>query len=82
VLGHVVRGGTPTAQDRLLGNRFGAAAIRGIRDGLDGVMVALNDDRVDYVPLERAIGSMRTVPVDGDTIQAARETGISFGDRL
>ena len=82
VLGHVVRGGTPTAQDRLLGNRFGAAAIRGIRDGLDGVMVALNDDRVEYVALERAIGSMRTVPVDGDTIQAARETGISFGDRV
>jgi 6-phosphofructokinase len=80
VLGHVVRGGTPTAQDRLLGNRFGAAAIRAVRDGLDGVMVAMGGDRVEYVPLEQAIGSMRTVPVDGDTIQAARETGINFGD--
>ena len=41
VLGHLLRGGTPTSQDRLLGLRFGAAAVRAIDEGYDGVMVAL-----------------------------------------
>ena len=80
VLGHLVRGGTPTAQDRLLGNRFGAAAVRALDEGYDGVMVALNEPRVDFVPLVEAIGAMRTVPLDCDTIVAARELGILFGD--
>ncbi len=80
VLGHVVRGGTPSAQDRLLGNRFGAAAIRGLAAGEDGVMVALHDTDVEYVPLAEATGKMRTVPLDCDTIKTARELGISFGE--
>jgi 6-phosphofructokinase 1 len=80
VLGHVVRGGVPSAQDRLLGSRFGAAAIRAIADGHDGVMVALHDAGVDYVPLGDAIGRMRTVPLDCDTIQTARDLGIVLGD--
>jgi 6-phosphofructokinase 1 len=80
VLGHLVRGGTPTAQDRLLGTRFGAAAVRALDEGLDGVMVALNEPRVDYVPLIDAIGKMRTVPLDCDTLVAARDVGIYFGD--
>jgi len=80
VLGHLLRGGTPTALDRLLGTRFGAAAVRALEDGFDGVMVALNEPRVDYVPLVDAIGRMRTVPLDCDTIMTARDVGISFGD--
>jgi ATP-dependent phosphofructokinase / diphosphate-dependent phosphofructokinase len=80
VLGHLLRGGTPTAQDRLLGTRFGAAAVRALEEGFDGVMVALNEPRVDYVPLVDAIGSMRTVPLDCDTVIAARAVGICFGD--
>jgi 6-phosphofructokinase 1 len=80
VLGHLLRGGTPTAQDRLLGTRFGAAAVRALEEGFDGVMVALNEPRVEYVPLKDAIGSMRTVPLDCDTVMAARDIGISFGD--
>jgi ATP-dependent phosphofructokinase / diphosphate-dependent phosphofructokinase len=80
VLGHVVRGGTPSAQDRLLGNRFGAAAVRALAAGEDGVMVALHDTEVEYVPLAEATGRMRTVPLDCDTIQTARELGITFGD--
>jgi 6-phosphofructokinase 1 len=80
VLGHLLRGGTPTAQDRLLGTRFGAAAVRALEDGFDGVMVALNEPHVEYVPLVEAIGSMRTVPLDCDTVMAARDIGISFGD--
>ena len=80
VLGHLVRGGTPTALDRLLGNRFGAAAVRALEEGHNGVMVALNEPRVEYVPLIDAIGSMRTVPLDCDTVIAARGIGICFGD--
>jgi ATP-dependent phosphofructokinase / diphosphate-dependent phosphofructokinase len=80
VLGHVVRGGTPTAHDRLLGNRFGAAAVRAIEAERFGVMVALNEPNVDYVPLTDAIGAMRTVPIDCDTILAARDIGICLGD--
>ena len=45
VLGHLLRGGTPTAHDRLLGTRFGAAAVRALEEGFDGVMVALNEPR-------------------------------------
>jgi ATP-dependent phosphofructokinase / diphosphate-dependent phosphofructokinase len=80
VLGHLLRGGTPTALDRLLGNRFGAAAVRALDEGHNGVMVALNEPRVDFVPLSEAIGKMRTVPPECDTVLAARHIGIRFGD--
>ncbi len=80
VLGHLLRGGTPTSQDRLLGLRFGAAAVRAIDEGYDGVMVALRPPRVEFVPLAEAVSRMRTVPLDCDTIQAARDLGIALGD--
>lgn len=80
VLGHLLRGGSPTAFDRLLGLRFGAAAVRGLAEGRRGVMVALNPPRVDYVPLAEATSRLKTVPLDADEILTAREIGISFGD--
>ncbi|MGI9051544.1 MAG: 6-phosphofructokinase [Ilumatobacteraceae bacterium] len=80
VLGHLLRGGTPTSFDRLLGLRFGAAAVRGLEEGHDGVMVALNPPDVDYVPLREATNRLKTVPLDCDTILTARDMGISFGD--
>jgi ATP-dependent phosphofructokinase / diphosphate-dependent phosphofructokinase len=80
VLGHLVRGGTPTAKDRLLGYRFGAAAVRALEDGENGVMVALAEPSIEYVPLTAAIGALRTVPPNCDTIAAARDMGVSFGD--
>ena len=80
VLGHLLRGGTPSSLDRLLGVRFGTAAVRGIEDGHRGVMVALQPPHVSYVPLVSAISKMRVVPLDCDTILAARDLGISFGD--
>jgi len=82
VLGHLLRGGTPTAFDRLLGLRFGAAAVRGLEEGHDGVMVALNPPNVDYVPLREATNRLKTVPLDCDTILTARDMGISFGDAM
>jgi phosphofructokinase-like protein len=80
VLGHLLRGGTPSSLDRLLGVRFGTAAVRGLEDGHRGVMVALQPPHVSYVPLVSAISKMRVVPLDCDTILAARDLGISFGD--
>jgi len=80
VLGHLLRGGTPTSQDRLLGLRFGAAAVRALEAGHDGVMVALRPPQVEFVPLAEAVSRMRTVPLDGDSVVSARDLGISFGD--
>lgn len=80
VLGHLLRGGSPTATDRLLGLRFGAAAVRALAEGQSGVMVALNPPHVNYVPLEQACSRMKTVSLDSDTLQTGRNLGISFGD--
>ena len=80
VLGHLLRGGTPTSFDRLVALRFGAAAVRALALGLTGVMVSLQPPTVQYVPLEEAVQRMKTVPLDGDTVATARELGISFGD--
>jgi 6-phosphofructokinase 1 len=80
VLGHLLRGGTPTAFDRLLGLRFGAAAVRALAEGESGIMVALDPPTVNYVPLDVATHRMRVVPLEADTIKTARELGICFGD--
>jgi 6-phosphofructokinase 1 len=80
VLGHLLRGGSPTTFDRLLSLRFGAAAIRALEEGLSGVMVALDPPTVRYVPLDLATNRMKGVPPDCDTMRTARDLGISFGD--
>jgi 6-phosphofructokinase 1 len=80
VLGHLLRGGSPTSFDRLIALRFGAAAVRAIEEGQRGVMVALDPPAVKYVPLEEATRRMKTVPLDSDVILTARDLGISFGD--
>ena len=79
VLGHIQRGGSPTAYDRLLALRFGAAAVRVIAEGLTSVMVALDPPTVRTVPLAEATRRMKTVPLDGDVIHTAREMGVSLG---
>ena len=80
VLGHLQRGGTPTTFDRLLSLRFGAAAIRALEEGQDGMMVALDPPTVRYVPLKKATSRMKTVPLDSDSVLTARDLGICFGD--
>jgi 6-phosphofructokinase 1 len=80
VLGHLLRGGSPTTFDRLLSLRFGAAAVRALAEGHSGIMVALDPPTVRYVPLKTVAGRMKSVPLDCDTILTARELGISFGD--
>jgi len=82
VLGHLLRGGSPTSLDRLLGLRFGAAAVRALEDGEDGVMVSLDPPDVIYVPLAEATRRMKTVPLDCDTMHTARDLDINFGDKM
>jgi 6-phosphofructokinase 1 len=80
VLGHLLRGGSPTTFDRLISLRFGAAAVRALEEGFSGVMVALDPPTVRYVPLDLATSRMKGVPLDCDTMKTARDLGISFGD--
>jgi phosphofructokinase-like protein len=80
VLGHLLRGGTPTAGDRLIALRFGAAAVRALAEGQRGVMVALDPPNVRYVKLEDATRRMKTVPLDGDVLATARDLGVCLGD--
>jgi 6-phosphofructokinase 1 len=80
VLGHLLRGGSPTTFDRLIAQRFGAAAVRALAEGEKGIMVALDPPNVRYVPLEIATQRMKTVPLDADTILTARDLGIYLGD--
>lgn len=80
VLGHLLRGGTPTSFDRLLSLRFGAASVRALDEGQSGVMVVLDPPAVTYVPLDQCTQRMKTVPPDCDTVLTARDLGISFGD--
>jgi phosphofructokinase-like protein len=61
ILGHVLRGGTPTAYDRVLATRFGIAAIDAVEDGDFGVMVALRGPDIARVPIEDAAGRSKTV---------------------
>jgi len=80
VLGHLLRGGSPTRFDRLIAQRFGAAAVRAIAEGQKGIMVALDPPIVKYVPLEAATKRMKTVPLNSDIMLTARDMGICFGD--
>jgi 6-phosphofructokinase 1 len=80
VLGHLLRGGSPTSADRLIALRFGAAAVRALDEGQSGVMVALDPPVVRYESLREAVKRMKSVPVDGDTVITGRDLGICFGD--
>jgi len=80
VLGHLLRGGSPTTFDRLISLRFGAAAVRALEAGQTGIMVALDPPTVRYVPLADATHRMKVVPLDCDTILTARDLGTCFGD--
>lgn len=80
VLGHLLRGGSPTALDRVLGLTFGAGAIEALSKGMNGVMVALHPPLIDFVPIEEAIARLRLVPTDSEFVLTSRALDISFGD--
>jgi 6-phosphofructokinase 1 len=64
VLGHVQRGGTPTAFDRVLATRLGLAAIDAVHDGHFGTMAAIRGTRIELAALADATSTLRTVPVE------------------
>ena len=78
VLGHLQRGGSPNAFDRMLGTNFGAVAVRALANGQTGKMVALQAGTITTVPLEEGCASIKTVPIEGQLVRTARDIGISF----
>lgn len=80
VLGHLQRGGAPTAWDRHLCTSFGVAAVDAVAQGQFGQMVSFVGTGTCMVPLAEAIGRIRTVPPDGDQVRTARALGVSFGN--
>jgi 6-phosphofructokinase 1 len=74
ILGHVLRGGTPTAYDRVLATRFGIAAVDAVHDGAFGTMVALRGERIERVPIGDAVRELKTV--DPELLAVA---GVFFG---
>jgi 6-phosphofructokinase 1 len=64
ILGHIQRGGTPTAYDRVLSTRFGIGAIDAVHEGAFGHMVALRADQIVRVPLQEAVGTLKTIDRD------------------
>lgn len=80
VLGHLLRGGSPTALDRILGLTFGGGAIYALEKGMNGVMVALKPPIIDFVPIEEAVAKLKLVPLDSEYVLVARALDICFGD--
>jgi phosphofructokinase-like protein len=80
VLGHLQRGGSPSTFDRLLGLRYGAAAVRMASAGLWGHMVTFNPPNMGNVPLEEIAQRTKRVALESDTVLTGRELGICFGD--
>ena len=77
--GHIQRGGSPSAYDRVLATRFGAHAAGLIRENTYGVSVAMIGNAVGHNPLEEVAGKTKNVPVDHQVVTVARKMGISFG---
>lgn len=78
-LGHVQRGGTPVAEDRVLATQFGNEAIELLKAGERGRLVVMKGRTVTHIPLEEAEGKQRLVPTDHPLIRAARHVLTCFG---
>jgi 6-phosphofructokinase 1 len=80
VLGHVQRGGSPIAFDRILASRFGKAAADLVATGKFGQMVAVRGEEIVSVAIEDAVSRPKYVDPEGQVVKAAQSLGISFGD--
>lgn len=80
VPGHTQRGGTPCAYDRVLSTRLGAGAAEAIIDEEYGIMVGMVNDKVKRIPLADCAGKLKMVSPKDQTVKAAKQIGISFGD--
>lgn len=81
VLGHIQRGGAPSAFDRLLATRFGAMAVRLVVEGQSGQMVRLQDGQITAVPMNLAVSQPKRVALHHDLVQAALSLTICLGQR-
>ena len=79
VLGHLLRGGTPSSYDRLLATRFGSAVVELVEQGRWGRMVALQGSAITSVPLADAISHQKRVDPAGELIETGRRLGVEFG---
>jgi ATP-dependent phosphofructokinase / diphosphate-dependent phosphofructokinase len=78
VLGHIQRGGQPTTVDRLLATCFGVAAVHLLAEQKFGRMVVLRGMHLDSCDIAAAIARCKTVPVNSELLQVARDLGITF----
>ena len=79
ILGHLQRGGTPSAADRLLATRLGTACADLIQQGVSGVMVAARGEGAEAMPLEEVAGRKKLIPLDHPWIASARRVGTNLG---
>jgi 6-phosphofructokinase len=79
ILGHLQRGGTPSAADRILATRLGTHCAELLSQGVTGVMIAARGDNFAPIPLEEVAGKKNLVPRDHPLLQSARLVGTSFG---
>ena len=80
ILGHVQRGGTPVAADRVLATEFGGAAVDLLMSGERGRLIVMHGRTVTHIPLEEVADKQRLVPLDLPLLRAARSVGTCFGD--
>ena len=79
ILGHLLRGGTPSSTDRLLATRMGTACVRLISEGHFGVMVSLHGADLVPIPLEQVGGGHKPIPLDHPWIESALQVGTCLG---
>ncbi|TFG87448.1 MAG: 6-phosphofructokinase, partial [Gemmatimonadales bacterium] len=80
VLGHIQRGGTPSARDRVLGTLFGTHAVRLLTEGKYNQLVVQKAGQITSVPIAEIAGKIRTIEPDDTLLAAARAVGTCFGD--
>lgn len=82
ILGHLQRGGIPSAYDRLLATRLGTTCARLIEEEQYGVMIASRGDGTEAIPLNEIVGKRKVIPYDHPWIECARNVGTCLGDNI
>ncbi len=80
ILGFLLRGGVPSAVDRMRATQLGTSCVNFIHQGLFGVLLGLNNNQIVPIPLADVAGKHKTIPLDHEWLQAARNVGTCFGD--
>lgn len=79
-LGHVMRGGSPSAADRILASELGSKAVSLLAEGISGVMVAVKGTQLEPMPLEEVAGRRRAITLDHPILQTLRMLDIALGE--